>query len=217
MKPVPHLRILSLDPAPTNFGYAVIEIHRSRHRWRLLDVRMLQNPINEIGYELNSHLTPYATEISLLIDTFKPDVLVIERFMMRHQLGASMLEKVNIMIGIAALIGRDNGCTVYTKTAAGWKNVVQKTLALNSLYQGAKARIREKGKNDGWSKESISLACNAVPHTVDSTMLGLVIPHKELDIDRELFLQGDEVVKQVVRCLRKRYAVAPVPQTGKRK
>ena len=116
------LQILSFDPGPKNFAYAIISDK--------ITTGMVLNPINilkdtDIFY---SQIKAFSKEIKTIMS--KIDYIIIERFTARGRFGGFMSECVNIMIGI--IITRFIAGKVILITAAQHKNFFKHTYSIKT-------------------------------------------------------------------------------------
>jgi Holliday junction resolvasome RuvABC endonuclease subunit len=146
------MRILSLDPGTTNFGYGVLDV---RHKDSQTSFRVLENgkcPFTvktlKTAKVMGDEMALYELWLGDLVARYAPDAVAAERFMTRGINGPTV-ECVNIMIGITlSLMGKP----FKIMPAATWKNAVTR--------QGVDLKEQYK-------KTMVT------PHQVDACMIGL--------------------------------------------
>lgn len=136
--------VLSLDPGCVNFAYTVTIDHK------VVKSGMLKNPMNSITEE---SIAAFRTEFLYIIDTYKPQVLIAERFLIRRFL-TKLAEFVGIMIGIITEMCSLRKIKLKLITSATWKLSIKKLLDLKELYKLAKKQHKLQ------------------PHSVDSMLIG---------------------------------------------
>ena len=139
---------LGIDPGIKNSAYAVIKDKE------LYIVRMLDNPVDTINTSVEPKL--FMWEMTKIIQQFKPEHIVTERFMARGARSQNQVELVSTMNGIIYAIA---GGYYHTKfkfiTASTWKNKFNKgKKRLEDLYNRAKGMDVNK-------------------HQIDATLLGM--------------------------------------------
>ena len=201
-----HHRVLGLDPAIKNYGYSMLEIREDLTAWRIIECGLVQNPINEIAENLRDSLDKYSFEMRRMIQVWRPADVVIERFQNRSRVGASQTEKVNIMIGLAAYMADVASCNVHAITAAQWKNKVNAKADLDAIYTTTRTYMRDYCKSRNHSKAQRDTLVGKVPHSVDSTILGLLIGCQRSGIDPFSFINTN-VANKVVKALTEGYTL----------
>lgn len=197
-----HHRVLGLDPAIKNYGFSMLEIREDLTAWRIIDCGLIVNPINEIHENFRLAIEQYTFEMRSKIQIWRPHDLVIERFQNRSRVGASQTEKVNIMIGLAALMGDQASCDIHAFTASQWKNKVNAKADLDDIYAATRSVMKDFCKANKLSIKDRKVLVGKVPHSVDSTILGLFVGSAKAGIDPFTFINESisiKVVKALVR------------------
>jgi hypothetical protein len=146
------LRILSLDPGTSNFGYAVVDI---RHNKGQVAARVLENGKCEhtvrtlkTAKVMRAEMDQFELWLGGLVGQYAPDAVAAERYMTRGINGPTV-ECVNIMIGqVLTLIP----VPFKIMPAATWKNGIS--------------------RQDVDLKEQYKLT-KVTPHQVDAAMIGV--------------------------------------------
>lgn len=154
------LRVLGFDPGTVNFGVAFSKVlgSDSIEHIEVSELAMLENPMTEITYDMYEQYAAFSAEIRSYIDTYDPDVIVIERFASRGLKGKT-IELVGFMIGgIIAIVesyrAKGKHIVIRPVMPASWKNQVNRVFDLDYLYKGFKTK-------------------KVVPHVVDAALMSL--------------------------------------------
>lgn len=180
------LTVLGFDPGTVNFGVAVSKIFGcdSIERINVLETAMLGNPLTDIVADMQSQYASFSAEIRSYIDTYDPDVIVIERFASRGLKGKT-IELVGFMIGAIIAIAssyNEKGKHIIIRPVmpASWKNQVNRASDLDYLYKGFKTK-------------------KVVAHKVDAALMSLyAFPSKE---NPYLFLTKPSKRKQWIKSM----------------
>lgn len=146
------MRLLSLDPGTSNFGYAVVEV---RHNKGQVAARVLENGKCEHTVRtlkkaktMREEMDQFEIWLGSLYGQYQPDAVCAERYMTRGINGPTV-ECVNIMIGqVLTLLPMP----FKIMPAATWKNAISRQdLDLKEQYKLTKV----------------------TPHQVDAAMIGV--------------------------------------------
>lgn len=138
--PSPIFTILGLDPGTNSFAYCVLDVFRpvkGKFRARVKQHGMIHSTIRSLTSPetIQSELKAFKTAIHGLQDTFHPDLLIAERYMLRRGQGGTAIECINMMLGVLLELGLP---TKYIP-ASQWKNAVTRTGAvLDEVYPDMK-------------------------------------------------------------------------------
>lgn len=201
-----HHRVLGLDPAIKNYGYSMLEIREDLAAWRLVDCGLIQHPINEIAENLRESLERYTLEMRRMIQLWQPEAVIIERFQNRSRIGASQTEKVNIMIGLAAFMASLSSAHITAFTAAQWKNRVNAKVDIEDIYKTTRVFMRDYCKSKRMNKDKANALVNQIPHSVDATIMALLIGSQRAGIDPFKFINVT-IAGKVVKVLTKGYTL----------
>lgn len=120
--------ILAMDPGTKNFAFAWVKDAN------VCAAGILSQAIQSIKLDrLGSSSSNFMEEIERLIDQTKPDIIVIERFMVRA-FGTKLIELISFMLGVIAIICKERGIALRLITPAQWKTAAKKTIDLKKLY-----------------------------------------------------------------------------------
>jgi hypothetical protein len=150
-----NLTILGLDPGTRNFALFVGKVrvkNDSITKITPIESLMLKHTISDFRF-LEAELKAFRKEIGRQLERHKPDIVVIERFQSRGNLGG-LLEYANVMLGAVATLTQRYcpEARICIITAAAWKNKINRVRKLDELYRF--------GKLIG-------------PHRIDAAMLAL--------------------------------------------
>lgn len=139
------LRVLGFDPGTANFGVSAstlygtdsircVEVHESS---------MIENPVVDFTEDMYEQYTKFTREIRSYINTYKPHIIVVERFASRGLKGKT-IELVSLMIGAilaTAYACKDEGDFILVKPVmpASWKNQVNRIYSIQELYDTFKS------------------------------------------------------------------------------
>ncbi len=137
--------VLSIDPGSVNFAYCVTT------NGVVVFSAMLKNPINT--YTDQNNTIRFIEEFNTILKQHKPNVVVIERFLIRRFL-TKLAEFVGIMVGIINKTCVDNKIEYHAITASTWKLSIKKVVDLKQLYKDGKKQYK------------------LPPHQIDSCMIG---------------------------------------------
>ena len=134
------LTIMGMDPGSDNFGVFVGRFNGIDHlkSIEVLETRMIENPIKAITDDIQAQSELFLTELNLMIEKHKPQMIVIERYQSRGLKGLT-IELVNYMIGLI-LARLSNGYFDYRPIIklvmpATWKNKVNRSIDLKAMYK----------------------------------------------------------------------------------
>lgn len=126
--------ILAFDPGTKNFAYAWIK------NCKVAAGGMFEHTIRSITKkDLVEFTTTFSTQLDLLLDSTRPDVIVIERFMVRA-FGTKLIELISLMIGIIAQKCYDRAIQFELLTSSQWKLSSKKLFELKDLYKEGKQK-----------------------------------------------------------------------------
>jgi Holliday junction resolvasome RuvABC endonuclease subunit len=196
--------VLGLDPAIKNYGFAMLEIREDLTAWRIIDCGLLLYPLNEMTFNLKEGIEKYTFEMKRMIRMWRPRDVVVERYQNRSRIGASQNEKVNIMIGIAALMADQADSEIHAYTASQWKNKVNAKTDLDEIYKHTRNTMRKFCKRNDIPKKKTDWLLNQVAHSVDATIMALFIGSGRAGINPFTFINttiADKVVNALTRGL----------------
>lgn len=121
-------KVMSMDPGETNFFYTITHDQQviCSGNFKKTFKKIEQKPINE-----------FVDEVWNIFNKHKPDVVVLERWMIRTFL-AKISETINRMIGVIDTNCSIRGIEYQNVTASSWKISIKKLLDLKELYKYAK-------------------------------------------------------------------------------
>jgi len=151
--------ILGLDPAIKNFGYSVFGSDPNK----CYESGILKNPVNEMGVESQKLIKNFLEEISNIIDKYKVDNIVVERFQARNISRDIQIECVNTMIG--ALLTLD--IPVRLIYASHWKNEINRVVSTYGYLLDNKKKLGEP------LHQSIYPRLRCTPHEFDASCIAL--------------------------------------------
>ena len=109
-------RILSLDMGSKNLAFGVLA------NQKLEALGFIENTVhNLIDPYFLPNLKAFGKEFESLLQKYKPDVVLMERFQNRGMFKGNSSEYLNIMIGIISAICLRKKLYVYLTTASQWK------------------------------------------------------------------------------------------------
>lgn len=155
--------VLSMDPGSSNMGIAVTEYSYDHQSARVLCNAIMKSPVKGIAKDLRKSRDRFLEELHLWIDLYKPDAMIIERYMSRGIRGSTG-EEINIMIGAAITEFKD--IPTLLVSAATWKN-----------------DFRRQFPNDQDNLKRLYKVCKTTPHQLDAVLQGLYLLKKGLDLD----------------------------------
>ena len=121
------IRILGLDPGKTNFGISVTEFNAAGTSYKPLYAGKLKNTITDMS-QLVAHMDHFNDELGLLLE-YKPQLVVIERFMNRGSFSGDQGEYVGCMLSLAAYQARANcGSAIQIVQPGVWKQAFNRVL-----------------------------------------------------------------------------------------
>lgn len=127
-----NVRILGMDPGTQNFGIfgGIFSGKKQLETVEYVLSKNLKNPIRNLTDNLVDTVQLFRQEIKGILETFQPDVIVIERFQVRSVLSGTSAETVSFMIGIVQELALQQNSKIEFKLiiASNWKN------AVNRLY-----------------------------------------------------------------------------------
>lgn len=128
--------ILALDPGTKNFAFTCIR------KGKVSFSGMLSNTVHDItGKQLSKKVSEFLIEFENLLDKAKPNLIVVERFMLRL-FGTKLIELVAIMLGMIAKICHLRGIEIILLTSSQWKLSAKKHIDLKALYKEGKAKYK---------------------------------------------------------------------------
>lgn len=152
------LVILAGDPGTKNFGLSVIKYKNGDLDYpEILFCNFFKSPIQELKNEtFNIQLLALNAEIQAIIEEFKPNFIVLERFQGRGIRG-SLAEKVSMSVMGIAEMGNLSNIKTRLITASQWKNFFNKNKfrKLVDVYSHAKSLYKLE------------------PHLIDATFIGM--------------------------------------------
>lgn len=158
------MKILSFDPGEKNFAYSM-NMHRSDPilRHKIVKNGLVSNCINNLKTSeiLEGQHIKFSDEILGMLTTFKPDYVVMERFMGRGLKVGTTSETTNIMIGIIITLCRQQGIPFKLVNASTWKNA----------YNKARSKFVTSNIKDEYK------LIGTTPHQYDATMIGIYYAH----------------------------------------
>lgn len=169
------LTVLAHDPGKTNYGIAVVQGQAVRNKLqvKVLLTKKLRRPLKRLKdpEQLTAEVGAYLGEVGRLVEKYKPDLMIFERFMSRGIKGTT-IEVVNVMLGALHCTFKQ---TLVPIAAVTWKSQFKR---------------RWKFDLDRAYKE-----CKTEPHLVDATLMGIYLLSKELDVAPRL--NFDQVLKAI--------------------
>ena len=152
--------VLSGDPGLTN--YAVCVTQYKKGKLKILKIGMIKSIIKnlvandivktvgpkrkreKIVIKGNMYLThKFIKRFSKLLDEYKPDEVVMERFQNRgFRGGQSIAECISFMLGVLAALCEMRKIKYTWITAAQWKNQFNRQLSLDKVYDEIKKKWR---------------------------------------------------------------------------
>ena len=187
--------IIGLDPAIKNFGYSVIRMDHAGKRFQMLESGIIQSKLLNME-RIDSEIAAYKKEMYTLFRRYSPTLLVIERFQTRHMLTHSMGEKVNMMIGVAAISKHVK--TVWMIAPGAWKKQVNAAVSLRELYNAGRSTVRTHCKKNGIPLKQSQAAQARIPHCIDATCLGLLYGARYLENSIPSQLLSNRIPKHMV-------------------
>lgn len=144
-------RVLGIDPGKTNMGVSIIG-SLPDDQLVVLANAMMTNPLSELSHNFRTNLEVFLSEIDRWVRLYKPDGIILERFMTRGTMGTT-IEVVGIMIG--AIAARYE-LPIKIISAATWKNEFRRRFTnINGI------ELAEYYKVAG-----------ITPHALDSVLIG---------------------------------------------
>jgi hypothetical protein len=126
---------------------------------KIIDCGFINDTVYDLKTEVLLPLTKKFFEvIDNLIKTYRPKVIIAERFMVRSAMMGASAEKISFMLGIIGLLCLDYKIKFELITSALWKNRFnreQNKLALNTIYKEHKKIM--------------------APHLIDAAFIGYYI------------------------------------------
>lgn len=156
--------VLSMDPGSSNMGIAVTEYSYKHQSARVLCNAVMQSPVKGLARDLRKSRDRFLEELHLWVDLYKPDAMIIERYMARGIRGSTG-EEINIMIGAAITEFKD--IPTLLVSAATWKN-----------------DFRRQFPDDRDCLKRLYKVCRTTPHQLDAVLQGLYLLKKGLHLDR---------------------------------
>jgi len=219
------LRILSLDPGSRNFGIAIQKFRKYRNRiqHKIIYTSLFKNTIINLKEGVDKSIDQYLKEIIPLLETTRPNILVIERFASR-MLGGTQIELVNIMLSAAIVEARRLGIHTELVMAVVWKNAANRVLPLSlvpkeamGVYTGNLKKYNafiksKKGKKVGRSKfpkpmDYVYSICGATPHEVDAALTGHFYASKYFNLEPFAHLKSKRALKILLQEIEKKSKV----------
>jgi len=120
------LKILGIDPGTANCGFSVVSFDK-KCKFDIPALGMIKNTLVDLKDDPRLQLDAFGDEIEELIETYNPDAISIERFLIRS-FRTPTAEQVTAMIGY--LFGAFPNIPIYPYTAVTWKNAAKKVLNL---------------------------------------------------------------------------------------
>lgn len=126
---------IGFDPGSKNFGVSATRMKWAKKDNKLIDIEYiytgkLHYPIQSLKTEVvQENLAKFLQEIRDLVNKYKPDEIVIERFQIRGKASAflgTIIELVNVMIGSVLTIAYSKGLVVTLLLAVTWKSAVNR-------------------------------------------------------------------------------------------
>lgn len=147
------IRILGCDPGSKNYGYTCLDarVKEGKLKTKVHEIGMFQRCINNLTSKpqkppksrrkkegmwapLQEQLPIFEHFWSGVLDEFKPDMFMVERYQARGGKGTT-IECVSIMNGVIASLCLDRGIDFQMITAATWKNRVNAHISLEDSYK----------------------------------------------------------------------------------
>lgn len=161
------MRFIGVDPGSSNFGYSVVERGR---RIAILEFGQIEDTVKNLTDKpqkppksrrkkegpippLEEAMALFLSVFEHLLDQYKPDEVIAERFQPRGIKGKST-ELVSFMLGIMALCCKRRNIRFRVTIAGTWKNKVNRNYSIDLAY--------DFGKMLGIS-----------PHEIDAILIGL--------------------------------------------
>jgi len=126
--------VLALDPGKQNYGFGIIEKQNRDTRGKNLLCGRLGATITRFDEQLEALAENYAKRIEDKIETYHPDVIVIERYMTRQSANLNN-EIVNVAIGMVVEIARRYNTKLVLVGSATWKNYMQRVYNNNDMRE----------------------------------------------------------------------------------
>lgn len=117
------MHILGLDPGKNSFAFAVINQNA-----KVCDHGFVRTVTSLSVKDIRDETTRFLIDIDRLLDKHQPELVVIERMQHRPHLGGgSVVEMINVMIGLALAKIFARGCGILMVPASTWKSHMKKT------------------------------------------------------------------------------------------
>jgi hypothetical protein len=154
------MRVLSFDPGTSNFAFSVQDhfYENTKLRTNIVGTGMFNRCITQLhGRHMHHQIKRFKSAMIKLRDTYKPDLVSIERFQSRGLRGTT-IECICIMIGFMLDIFRKQ--KPYIFLASTWKNRINKKIDLKSSYTKYGLQLKASPKT---------------PHELDATLIGFYV------------------------------------------
>lgn len=172
-----HFTLLACDPGTTHFSFQVLRATLSAKSFsvEILHRGFIFHTVKEMkGRTHKIQLREFIEALWDIEKRFKLDGLIAERYMARGVSRSTVIETVNVMLGVMSTAFLQRPAKFIP--ASEWKNELNRAgFDLNGIYSLGKA-------------EKIT------PHEIDSLCIGLYGFHKMLR------MRGFQVLPQVLRC-----------------
>lgn len=195
MKKINKKVILSGDPGLQNYAFCITKYNKGK--LKILKIGMIKQVINNlvrnditkkigpkrkretITIKGNMYLTKrYIKRFSKLLDKYKPDEVVMERFQVRFRGGQSIAECVSFMLGCLATLCEFRNIPYTWLVASQWKNAINKEIDLEKTY----SHIKDKYKIE--------------PHMWDALCQGMYVANQQnLYTYKRLKREKNKVIK----------------------
>lgn len=151
------ITILGLDPGKTHFGFAVAQF-RPDSSFRPLVAGKVKNTVRDYG-QLVPQMDHYIEEMRELL-AYKPQIVVIERFMNRGKFAGDTGEYVSLMIGLVAYLARATLDSKIVIVQPGvWKSALNRVLG------------RKSGDKGPTHLDKLYRYCLTEPHELDAYLI----------------------------------------------
>lgn len=206
------LRVLGLDPAPDNYGFSVTKVQGEPNTGDpgalVIETGVLNNSLTNPS-ETNNNLPKFADEMAEIIKKHNPDLVGIERFMLRGKMSKKVSdEAINMMIGVVSYLSHLNGTTTSHILASHWKNEIKKKVNMVGFYKVCNSsRIQKEHESINLkpgTKSQVILEGHT-DHEVDATLISIYTGAKVLgfkpysNLDRHALAELSKRIREAPR------------------
>lgn len=154
------MRVLSFDPGTANFAFSVQDYSYKNGKLsaEVVGTGMFTRCITQLhGKHMHHQIRRFKSAMIKLRDTYKPDMVSIERFQSRGLKGTT-IECICIMIGLMLHIFKKQEPKIFL--ASTWKNRINRLVDLKATYTQYGMQLKASTKT---------------PHELDATLIGFYI------------------------------------------